>query len=185
MKTSVGMALLLAAVPLTLAHAADVVRYPLMGGSTFPIARAVQVPSGLTLIFHSGMTPSPKDPKAPQGTPEYWGDTTTQALSAFANIKASLDDMGLGFGDVVKMLVFLVADPADKDGHMDFAGFMKAYTHYFGTPEQPNLPARSAVQVAGLAAPGMLVEIEVILAKKPAAKAAKGTIKQYPGSSQK
>jgi enamine deaminase RidA (YjgF/YER057c/UK114 family) len=73
--------------------------------------------------------------------------------------------MGLGFGDVVKMLVFLVADPADKDGHMDFAGFMQAYTQYFGTPEQPNLPARSAVQVAGLAAPGMLVEIEVILAK--------------------
>jgi len=177
MKSSIAAALLLAALPLASAQADDVVRHPLMGGSTFPIARAVEVPAGMTLIFHSGMTPSPKDATAPKGTPEYWGDTTTQALSAFANIKASLDDMGLGFGDVVKMLVFLVADPADKDGHMDFAGFMKAYTQYFGTPGQPNLPARSAVQVAGLAAPGMLVEIEVILAKKATGRTAKHAAK--------
>jgi enamine deaminase RidA (YjgF/YER057c/UK114 family) len=173
MKIYVGMALLLAALPLSSLHADDVVRYPLMGGSKFPIARAVEIPAGTTLVFHSGMTPTPKDANAPKGTPEYWGDTTTQALSAFGNLKASLDDMGLNFGDVVKMLVFLVADPADKDGHMDFQGFMKAYTQYFGTPEQPNLPARSAVQVAGLAAPGMLVEIEVILAKKAPSKDAK------------
>jgi enamine deaminase RidA (YjgF/YER057c/UK114 family) len=59
---------------------------------------------------------------------------------------------------------------------MDFAGFMKAYTQYFGTPEQPNLPARSAVQVAGLAAPGMLVEIEVILARKAPDKGVKRSI---------
>src|ERR1700693_3686108 len=173
MKTCAGMALLLAALPLSSLHADDVVRYPLMGGSKFPIARAVEIPAGTTLIFHSGMTPTPKDANAPKGTPEYWGDTTTQALSAFGNLKASLDDMGLNFGDVVKMLVFLVADPANKDGRMDFQGFMKAYTQYFGTPEQPNLPARSAVQVAGLAAPGMLVEIEVILAKKAPPKGAK------------
>jgi enamine deaminase RidA (YjgF/YER057c/UK114 family) len=173
MKTCVAVALLLAVLPLSSVHAADVVRYPLLGGSKFPIARAVEIPAGTTLVFHSGMTPSPTDPKAPQGTPAYWGDTNTQSLSAFANLKASLDDMGLNFGDVVKMLVFLVADPAAKDGRMDFAGFMKAYTQYFGTPEQPNLPARSAVQVAALAAPGMLVEIEVILAKKPPAKGGK------------
>jgi enamine deaminase RidA (YjgF/YER057c/UK114 family) len=60
--------------------------------------------------------------------------------------------------------VYLVGDPA-KDGRMDFAGFMEAYTQYFGTKEQPNLPARSTVQVAGLAAAGMLVEIEVQLVK--------------------
>ena len=173
MKTCVGVTLLLASLPLSSVHAADVVRYPLMGGSKFPIARAVEIPAGTTLVFHSGMTPSPKDPKAPEGTPAYWGDTTTQALSSFGNLKTSLDEMGLSFGDVVKMLVFLVADPANKDGRMDFQGFMKAYTQYFGTPEQPNLPARSALQVAGLAAPGMLVEIEVILAKKAPAKGSK------------
>jgi enamine deaminase RidA (YjgF/YER057c/UK114 family) len=48
---------------------------------------------------------------------------------------------------------------------MDFEGFMAAYSQHFGTKEQPNLPARSTVQVAGLVAPGMLVEVEVQLAK--------------------
>jgi len=63
-------------------------------------------------------------------------------------------------GDVVKMQVFLVGDPG-KEGKMDFAGFMDGYTQFFGTKEQPNLPSRSVVQVAGLASPAFLVEIEV------------------------
>src|ERR1700685_3676570 len=69
------IALLLAAVA---ANADDVVRYPLANGNKFPIARAVEVPAGTTLIFHSGMTPSPADPKATAGTAAYWGDTKTQ-----------------------------------------------------------------------------------------------------------
>jgi enamine deaminase RidA (YjgF/YER057c/UK114 family) len=161
-RAAIGCALALSVA--VSASAADVVRYPLMGGSTFPIARAVEVPAGKTIIFHSGTTPAPLDPKAAVGTPAYWGDTKTQALSAFGRIKESLDTMGLGFGNVVAMTVYLVGDPA-KEGHMDFAGFMEAYTQYFGTKEQPNLPARSTVQVAGLAAAGMLVEIEVQLVK--------------------
>ena len=145
-------------------QAADVVHHPLLGGNKFPIARAVEVPAGKTIYFHSGTTPGPLDAKAPAGTPEYWGDTRTQSLSVFARIKESLDTLGLGFGDVVAMTVYLVGDPA-KGGRMDFDGFMAAYTQFFGTKEQPNLPARSTVQIAGLAAPGMLVEIEVQLAK--------------------
>ena len=38
------------------------------------------------------------------------------------------------------MDVFIVGDPA-KGGNMDFAGFMEGYRQFFGTPEQPNLPA--------------------------------------------
>src|SRR5580704_15408082 len=144
---------------ITSAHAADVVRYPLMHDNKFPIARAVEVPAGTPLVFHSGVTPSAKDPSAAAGTPAYWGDTKTQALSVFANMKESLDSLGLGFGDIIKMTVFLVADPVAANQRMDFNGFMEAYTQFFGTPEQPSLPARSAVQVAGLAAPGMLVEV--------------------------
>ena len=145
-------------------HADEIVRHPLLGGSKFPIARAVEVPAGKTIYFHSGATPGPLDAKAPDGTAAYWGDTRTQSLSVFARIKESLDTMKLGFGDVVAMTVYLVGDPA-KGGRMDFEGFMAAYTEFFGTPQQPNLPARSTVQVAGLVAPGMLVEIEVQLAK--------------------
>jgi len=144
--------------------ASGVVRHSQFGGSKFPIARAVEVPAGTTIIFHSGITPTPADPKATAGTKEYWGDTKTQALSAFMRIKESLDDLKLSFGDVVAMTVYLVGDP-EKGGRMDFEGFMAAYTQFFGTAEQPNLPARSTVQVAGLVQPGMLVEIEVQLAK--------------------
>jgi enamine deaminase RidA (YjgF/YER057c/UK114 family) len=159
-----AVACALAATVAGAASAADVVRYPLPGGNTFPIARAVAVPAGKTIIFHSGTTPAPLDAKAEAGSAAYWGDTKTQAMSAFGRIKESLDSMGLGFKDVVAMTVYLVGDPT-KGGHMDFEGFMAAYTQFFGTKEQPNLPARSTVQVAGLVAPGMLVEIEVQLVK--------------------
>ena len=43
-------------------QAADVVRHS--NGTNFPIARAVEVPAGKTIYFHSGMTPAPLDPKA-------------------------------------------------------------------------------------------------------------------------
>ena len=146
------------------AGAAEIVRHPLAGGSKFPIARAVEVPAGKTIFFHSGTTPVPLDPKATPGSPEYWGDTKTQALSVFKRLKESLDSLGLTFSDTVAMTVYLVGDPA-KGGKMDFEGFMAAYTQFYGTKEQPNLPARSTVQVASLVAPGMLVEIEIQLAK--------------------
>lgn len=143
---------------------ADVVRYPLPGNSTFPIAQAVEIPAGTTIVYHSGTVPTPANPEAERFSPKFWGDTKTQALSVFGRIETSLSALKLGFGDVVKMTVFLVGVP-ELEGRLDFGGFMQAYTQYFGTAEQPNLPARSAVQVAGLAAPGMLVEIEVVLAR--------------------
>lgn len=144
--------------------AAEVTRHPLPGGSKFPIARAVEVPAGKTIIFHSGTTPAPADPKAPANSSAYWGDTKTQTLSVFARIQESLNSLGLTFGNVVAMTVYLVGDPA-QGGRMDFDGFMAAYSQFFGTASQPNLPARSTVQVAGLVQPGMLVEIEVQLAR--------------------
>ncbi|MDN3640080.1 RidA family protein [Simiduia curdlanivorans] len=142
------------------ATAADQVqRYPLEN-SNFPIAAAVEV-SGGALIFESGKVPGPKDAKAEKYSAAYWGNTEEQSLDVLQQIEASLKSKGLGMGDVIKMTVFLVGDQA-KGGQMDFGGMMKAYTQFFGTAAQPNLPARSAVQVAGLAVPGMLVEIEVI-----------------------
>jgi len=160
MKNAIVAVFLIATTGAT--HAADVVRHS--NGTNFPIARAVEVPAGKTIIFHSGMTPAPLDPKAAPGTPEYWGDTKTQTLSVFARIKESLDKLGVGFGDVVAMTVYLAGDPA-KGGRMDFDGMMAAYSQFFGTKEQPNLPARSTVQVAGLVQPGMMVEIEVQVVK--------------------
>ncbi len=143
-------------------------RYPLPNNSTFPIARAVEVVAGTNLVYHSGNVPSAADPSQKKGSRAYFGDTETQAHSVFKKLETSLNDMDLGFKDVIKMTVFIVGDPA-KEGKMDFDGFMKAYTQYFGTQEQPNLPARSAIQIAGLAGgPGMLIEIELVAARPQA-----------------
>jgi enamine deaminase RidA (YjgF/YER057c/UK114 family) len=142
----------------------SIVRHENAGARPSPIARAVEVPASFRLIFHSGLVPAPADPKAPQGSAQYWGNTKTQSLSVFDRLQESLKSIGLGFGDVVKMTVFLVGDPA-TGGRMDFAGFMEAYSQHFGTKEQPNRPARSTVQVANLVSPGMMVEVEVILAR--------------------
>jgi enamine deaminase RidA (YjgF/YER057c/UK114 family) len=84
--------------------------------------------------------------------PEYYGNTKAQAISVFECMMSSLQVQGLDFGDVIKMTVFLVGDPA-LNNEMDFKDFMAAYARYFGKPEQRSLPARSAVQVAGLVAP--------------------------------
>ena len=141
------------------AFASDVVRHKIPN-STFPISAAVEVPAGRTLVFLSGVVPPVADSNAPKDSPQAYGDTKTQTVAVLRSIEKQLKDMGLSMGDVVKMQVFLVGDPA-KGGKMDFAGFMAGYTQFFGTPAQPNLPSRSAMQVAALASPGFLVEIEV------------------------
>ena len=87
---------------------------------------------------------------APKDSTTAYGDTKTQTIGALNAIKSSLESMHLTLGDVVKMQAFLVGDPG-KGGKMDFAGFMEGYTQFFGTPSQPNLPVRSALQVAALA----------------------------------
>ena len=144
---------------------ADVTRHPLPNDSTFPISRAVEVTADTTLIYHSGTVPGAANPDAERGSRDYYGDTETQAMSVFSRMEESFKDLGVGFGDVIKMTVFLVGDP-EMDGRMDFGGFMNAYTKYFGTEEQSNKSARSAVQIAGLAGgPNMLVEIEVVIAR--------------------
>ena len=77
---------------------------------------------------------------------------------------AVLQANGYGFADVVNMKVYLVGDPA-LGGKMDFAGMNNAFKRVFGAAGEPNKPSRVTVQVAGLAAPGSLVEIELTAAK--------------------
>lgn len=154
-------AAILAAIP---AAAQDVVRHR-TPGSNFPIAMAVEVPAGATTVMVSGMVPAVADANAPRNSLASFGDTRTQTVSVLTRIEASLRSIGLSLADVVRMQVFLVGDPG-RGGRMDFDGFMAAYTEQFGTAAQPNLPARSVMQVAGLVNPGWLVEIEVTAVRR-------------------
>jgi len=115
-------------------------------------------------FYLSGQLASPVTPADPaKGTEAVYGDTKTQAASVFAKIQKALQEQGLDMKDVVKVTVFMAADPTT--GKLDFAAMNSEFVKYFGTKDQPNKPARSAVQVAHLVAPWGLLEVEVIAVK--------------------
>jgi enamine deaminase RidA (YjgF/YER057c/UK114 family) len=127
-----------------------------IGNPSAVIASGVVVPAGSELFFVSGI---PGDPKA--------GDTQAQTADALTKLGAVLTAAGYSYADVVNAKVYLVGDPK-LDGKLDFAGMNAAFKKVFGTAEEPNKPSRVTVQVAGLAAAGSLVEIELVAAKAPA-----------------
>jgi enamine deaminase RidA (YjgF/YER057c/UK114 family) len=143
----IAAALALSALLAGSAGAATITR---AGAGAFPISSIVVVEGagGVDTAYVSG---TPGSASA--------GDTKAQTVDALTKIETTLKSKGFGMGDVVMMRVFLVGDPAT--GKMDFAGMMAGYSQFFGTAAKPNKPARTTVQVAGLAAPGSMVEIEV------------------------
>ena len=132
--------------------------------SALPAAAQRIVPPGFTTFYFSGTTADPINPSLPAGSPGRMGDTVEQADNILTKLKGMLAAKGLGFGDVVAAHVFLVGDPA-KGGEIDFAGLNAEWAKRFGTPDQPNRPSRSAIQVR-LPTPGALVEIEMTVAKQ-------------------
>ncbi|BDP41126.1 enamine deaminase RidA [Deinococcus aetherius] len=80
------------------------------------------------------------------------GDFTAQARKVFENIGLALAEVGLTFDSVVKLTFFLT----------DFAhlGQMRAVRDEFVNVAAP--PASSAVQVAALVRPELLIEVEAI-----------------------
>ena len=117
------------------------------------------------ILYVSGQLPSAQTP-ADRATNKaaVWGNTQSQAENIFGKIETILKEQGLTMGDVVMMRVYMVADPA-MDNKLDFAGMNAAYNKFFGTPAQPNKPARTTVQIAALVNPGPLLEIEVQAAR--------------------
>ncbi|MGC2619024.1 MAG: RidA family protein [Acidobacteriaceae bacterium] len=139
------------ALPHLAAAQSAVMRIPLPNNSPFPISEGVWV--GDTLYLSGSI-----DSSITKGTP---GDTQAQTVNVLQSIQKTLAEQHLTLGDVVLMHAYLAGDPS-KGGKMDFSGFMAGYTQFFGTKDQPNKPARSAMQVAALALPGALIEIEVV-----------------------
>lgn len=81
------------------------------------------------------------------------GGVPEQTVRVFENIKAVLQEAGLGLADVVKTTVFL-------KNMSDFAAMNAIYERYLA-PEGVVAPARSTIAVAALPKDA-LVEIEVI-----------------------
>ena len=123
-----------------------------------PIAAGVSVPPGYTTFFISGALPKPVTPAA-NGQPADFGDMATQTRSVLDGLKATMDKMGVGFGDVVAAHVFL-------DPKADFPAMNKVWAEEFGTAAQPNKPARAAFRTSALVLPGAMLEIEFLAAKK-------------------
>ncbi|MBT1262633.1 RidA family protein [Pseudomonas sp. VS40] len=130
----------------------------------FPISQTVTVPASASLIFVSGTLPDLHDANAPAGTPAAYGNTEIQTVSVFNKIRKILRQQDLDLGDIVQLRVFLVG-AEETGGKLDFAGLQAGYTQFFGTLEQPNKPARTALQVVALPLPGALVEVEAIAAR--------------------
>jgi enamine deaminase RidA (YjgF/YER057c/UK114 family) len=129
------------------------------------IANSVELPPGSRIVYISGTVPDVADATAPPGSAQRFGDTAAQTRSILRTIAQRLAAHDMTLADVVMMRVFLVAPPGSEA--MDFAGMMTGYREFFGTDAQPNRPARSTMEVAGLVDPGWLVEIEVTAARVP------------------
>lgn len=153
-------ALMSAVVATTQAAEQEIIRHQLPD-SDFPIALAVEVPANKTLVHLSGQVPVVINADVDASSIEAYGTMEEQATSTLQAIEKTLNSLDLSMADVYRMQVFLVA----QDEQVDFAGFMQGYTKFFGTEDQPQLPVRSAVEVAALVNPGWLIEIEVSAAR--------------------
>ena len=87
-----------------------------------------------------------------------------QAINTFTKFKQTLEEEGWSMRDIVQVRAFAVAG---EYGLLDFDGFNRGCTRFFGTEENPNKPVRSFVQVADLVNPNWLVEVEVRAARVP------------------
>jgi 2-iminobutanoate/2-iminopropanoate deaminase len=110
-----------------------------------PYSQAVQSGDFVFLSGQIGIDPA---------TGNVTGTTEEQTTRAMENIRAVLQESGLGFDDVVQTRVYLV-------NMSDWTGVNGIYSAYFTN----NYPARAAVQVAGLPK-GAAVEIEMVAQKR-------------------
>ena len=76
------------------------------------------------------------------------GDIDAQATLTFTNLKRTVEAAGGTLDDVTQVLVYLTRP-------QDFAGMNAAYRRFFAKP----FPNRATVVVAGLMAPGAVIEI--------------------------
>ena len=162
-----ALPLLALAAPLAMPTAAQAQVTKIKSNPQALILDGAEVKAGTDLFFLSGQLASPVDPTKPMAdlkSIEDFGDTKTQTISVLTKMKGLLEKQGYTMADLVKLTLFVAADP--KLGKLDFAGANEGFKQFFGTAENPTTVARSTFQVAALVAPFYLIEIEGIAAKK-------------------
>ena len=118
---------------------------------------SIRIPANAETLYLSGSGAT----KKADGS---YGNMEEQAISTFTKFKDVLESQGWSMKDVVQVRAFAIAGDY---GLLDFDGFNRGYSRFFGTPENPNKPVRSFVQVANLVVDGWLVEIEIRAARLP------------------
>lgn len=131
------------------------------GAPTAVISSVVTVPAGYETVYVAGTTANMPGQPITESM-----DTKAQTLVVLTKLKDALAAEKLTFADVVMARVYLVGTPA-TGGRMDAAGMNEAFRQFFGSPDQPNKPARTTVQVAALGSPTTLVEIDLTAVRKP------------------
>ncbi len=112
-------------------------------------SHGIVVPPGAALLFTAGQVGVKKDGSIPP-------DMADQAKVVWDNLVAILRDAGMGVTDIVKMTAFVVG----KDNFPKYAEVRKQYL-------AGHRAASTAYFVPALVRPEMLIEVEIIAAKKP------------------
>jgi len=110
-----------------------------------PISHYTDAVRADNLLFLSGCVPVDGDGRLVPG------DVVAQARQVFANLRAVLEAAGAGFGDIVKVTVFLT----DVD---DRQAVNTVREEVFGDAR----PASTLVEVSRLAVEGARVEVEAV-----------------------
>ncbi len=118
-------------------------KMPLPGG---PYAHGVEIPENAKITYTAGQIGMDFDGNVPD-------DFETQARNAWNNCLTILEHNRLRVSDVVKITHF-ITDPAN------IPAYNAVREEYLGE----NRPASTLLVVAGLAAPNLLVEVEMIAA---------------------
>lgn len=111
-------------------------------------SHGVVVPPGAQMLFTSGQVGLKKDGTIP-------ADISEQSKVVWNNLLAILKDAGMAVTDIVKMTAFIVG----KENFPKYAEVRKQYL-------AGHRPASTAYFVPALVRPEMLIEVEIVAAKK-------------------
>ncbi len=84
------------------------------------------------------------------------GDIAEQTRNVFENMKASLEGLGLGLENLVRLNTYYVFDGADADATRYWEDMTRVRLEYFPDPG----PAATAVRIKGMPYAGQLIQIE-------------------------